>query len=117
MPFPRFAPLRPLFLWLFIGFLLFSLSLPAFCAESQTSPAEEEQSAPPPSLADVVRRAGSLEPRQATLKAKIDTVDGLPELKQRLQKARTRVDGFEARLVAADAEGLQSYQQDRKSVV
>jgi potassium-dependent mechanosensitive channel len=111
MLFPHLAPLRSLFLWFSIGFLLFSHSLPAVCAEPQASPAEEEQTAPPPSLADVVHRAGSLEQRLTSLKTKIDTVDGLAELKQRLEKARIRVDGFETRLAAVDAEGLQSYQQ------
>ena len=111
MSFPRFAPLRPLFLWFSIGFLLFGLSVPALRAQTQAPPAEEEKTAPPPSLADVVHRAGALEQRLATLKLKIDTVDGLDELKQRLEKARTQVDGFETRLAAVDAEGLQSYQQ------
>ncbi|WP_319522587.1 mechanosensitive ion channel domain-containing protein [uncultured Desulfosarcina sp.] len=111
MSFPRFATLRPLFLWFSIGFLLFGFSASGFCAETQASPDEETQTAPPPSLADVVHRAGALEQRLTSLKAKIETVNGLPELKQRLEKARTRVDGFETRLAAVDSEGLQSYQQ------
>jgi small-conductance mechanosensitive channel len=64
-----------------------------------------------PSLADVVYQAGSLRQRLDALKSRMDEVDGLRKMAQRLEGASTQIDLFHTRLGTLDADDLLSYQQ------
>ncbi len=72
-----------------------------------------DSSAPdaPPSLAEVVYRAGTLSQQLATLKSKIADMQDLQPLKQTFEAAGKQLDRFAERLSAMNTDDLQSYQQ------
>ncbi|MFO7715896.1 mechanosensitive ion channel domain-containing protein [Desulfosarcina sp.] len=80
----------------------------------EETPLPLKSAGPPPavpSLADVVYQAGALGQRLEVLKTRIDAVDGLRRMEQRLEGAKTQTDRLHTRLGAINADDLQSYQQ------
>ena len=98
-------------IWLLAGLMLFSSVRGARCEDEAASTGS---SAPPASssisLADVVYKSGALGQQLDMLKRKLEAVDGLDEMDDRLKKAKARSDLFQKRLDAIDANDLQSYQ-------
>ena len=94
-----------------IGMLFFSTVIPVL-GEETSPPANSAETLPSvPSLSDVVYQAGSLGQRLDVLKTRIDAVDGLRKMEQRLEQAKKQTDLFHNRLKALTADDLQSYQQ------
>ena len=92
--------------------LIFFLNGEGIHAQQVSAPAAETEGATiVPSLADVVYQAGALVQRLETLKRKIDTVDGLKRMTDRLTQTSAQTDRFKTRLESINAEDLQSYQQ------
>jgi potassium efflux system protein len=97
---------------LFAGLITLTAVDTGRCEDETPPPAtanEAVESAP--SLADVVYRSGTLGQQLVDLKSRINTVDEVQKLNERLQTAKTRIEAFIARLGALDADDLQSYQQ------
>ncbi|MGA6925208.1 MAG: mechanosensitive ion channel domain-containing protein, partial [Desulfosarcina sp.] len=107
----RIVRIRLLCCWIAAAMVLAATGS-ARCEEGNPSNGGGTESTdPPPSLAEVVYRAGTLAQRLATLKNKTDAVDDLQKLAQRLKRAKDRSDIFAARLDAMNVDDLQSYQQ------
>lgn len=112
MPHSTFFSGRWLWVWLVAGLITLTAAGTCRCEDETPPPAtadEGVQSAP--SLADVVYRAGSLGQQLADLKSRINTVDEVRDLSERLKTVKSRIEAFNARLGALDSDDLQSYQQ------
>ena len=105
------VPTRVFFVILVIGLFISSNVIPVFGEEAPLPVKSAETPPVVPSLADVVYQAGTLGQRLDVLKTRIDEVDGLRKLDQRLEGAKTQIDLFYNRLGGVNAEDLQSYQQ------
>jgi len=105
------SPLRVLFMCMAIGLVVFGTHLPASCQETAPPVVTPEASSTIPSLADVVYEAGALGQRLNVLKTRIDEVDGLRKIEQRLEGTKNQTELFNTRLGAINADDLQSYQQ------
>jgi len=98
----------------FLGAVVLILSLSVSVAPGQDEPAGagvDEAAESAPSLAQVVYQAGSLGQQLADLKSRIEMVDSLQRMEERLARAKARTDGFLLRLAGLNADDLQSYQQ------
>lgn len=102
--------IRLLCCWIAAGMILVPAGA-VRCEDGGSSSGVTETSSPPPSLAEVVYRAGTLAQRMAALKSQTSTVDGMQKVSQRLERAKLRADRFAGRLDAMNADDLQSYQQ------
>jgi potassium-dependent mechanosensitive channel len=97
--------------WLVAGLIFFSTSGAARCEEASAPAANAAATADSTvSLADVVYKAGALGQQLEMLKRKLDAVDSLNDMAERLKRAKTQSDQFQKRLVAVNADDLQSYQ-------
>jgi len=107
---PRLSPRR--WAWLIAILILFSYVGPVHCEEnsSAASSPRDTPSNGAVSLADVVYKAGELGQQLDMLKRKLESVDSLDEMADRLKQARTQSDQFQNRLDAISADDLQSYQ-------
>jgi potassium efflux system protein len=104
-------PVRILFLTVAIGLLVCSTVIPVL-SEETLLPAKSAEPPPViPSMAEVVYQAGTLGQRLDLLKSRIDAVDGLRRMEQRLEGIKNQTDLFHTRLGALNADDLQSYQQ------
>ena len=105
------VPLSVLLIGMAIGLFIFCSVIPVFCEETPVPVRSAETMSPVPSLAEVVYQAGTLGQRLDVLKTRIDAVDGLRKVEQRLEQAKNQTDLFHTRLGAINADDLQSYQQ------
>lgn len=97
--------------WLLAGLFFLTTSGAARCEEASAPPANAAATADSTvSLADVVYKAGALGQQLEMLKRKLDAVDSLNNMAERLKRAKTQRDLFQKRLEAVNADDLQSYQ-------
>jgi potassium-dependent mechanosensitive channel len=97
--------------WLLAGSVLLTGAPSAGAEGDPQTDVGTDAAPPPPSLADIVYQAGSLNQRLITLNEKIAGMGGLKSLDEPLTQAKARVDDIEHRLKAINTEDLQSYQQ------
>ncbi|BBO83560.1 hypothetical protein DSCO28_41260 [Desulfosarcina ovata subsp. sediminis] len=111
MPISRTWSIRILCCWLIAGSFFMTLR-PAACAEGDATVAESASPAEPlPTLAEMVYQSGTLSQQLATLKTRTADINSLQKLDQQLDQAKLRVEQFDSRLTAMNADDLQSYQQ------
>jgi potassium efflux system protein len=112
MSYSAYFSVRWLCACLFAGLITLTAAGSGRCEDETPPPATATDAVEiAPSLADVVYRSGTLGQQLVDLKSRINTLDEVQKLNERLQTAKTRIEAFTARLGALDADDLQSYQQ------
>ena len=98
--------------WLLAILIFISYGSTARCEENSASasPLQDAPTKSAVSLADVVYKAGALGQQLDMLKRKLESVDSLDEMANRLKQAKTQSDQYQKRLDAISADDLQSYQ-------
>ena len=113
MTYRKRAPLPIASCFLAAVILLMTPAASLWGAENGVGGEEEVPAATPapPSLGEVVYRAGTLSQQLATLKEKITALEDLEPLTQTFAQAGKQLDRYTDRLAAMNTDDLQSYQQ------